>query len=253
MVPFAAETLFHIGAFPVTNTILDTLIVDTGIITGMVILSKNFSNIPSGFQNALEYVVEGFYSLTESIAPKYAQRIFPYFASFFIFILLLNWSGLIPGFGTIGFWKVSENGTRELIPFLRGASSDINLTLALAIISVVATHSMSIAVLGIKEYLGRYFSLNPIFLFVGLLEIISEFTKMISLSFRLFGNVYAGEIVLQTISGIFAFFAPIPFYALEIIVGLVQALVFSILTMAFMSILTTSHHEESHAKEVTHA
>jgi len=252
MVPFAAETIFHIGAFPVTNTILDTLFVDGLIVAGIYILNKNFSKIPSGFQNMIELVVEGFYNLTESISPKNVKRIFPYFASFFIFILLLNWSGLIPGFGTIGFSQIGENGTKEFIPFLRGAGSDINLTLALAIISVLATHIMSINVLGIKEYLSRYFSLNPIFLFVGFLEIISEFTKMISLSFRLFGNVYAGEVVLQTISGIAAFFVPIPFYALEIIVGLVQALVFAILTMAFMSILTTPHHEESHAKEVTH-
>ncbi len=253
MVPFAAETIFRIGSFPITNTILDTLIIDGVIVAGLYTLRKNFSLIPSGFQNALEYVVEGFYSLTESISPKHVKQIFPYFASFFIFILLLDWSGLIPGFGTIGFTQIGETGAKEFVPFLRSATSDINLTLALAVVSVIATHMMSINVLGIKEYLSRYFSLNPIFLFVGLLEIVSEFTKMISLSFRLFGNVYAGEVVLQTISGIAAFFVPLPFLALEIIVGLVQALVFSILTMAFMSILTTPHHEESHAKEVTHA
>jgi len=111
---------------------------------------------------------------------------------------------------------------------------------------------LSIKKLGFKEYLGRFFSINPILLFVGVLEIVSEFTKIISLSFRLFGNIFAGEVVLGTISKLFAFVFPVPFIFLEIIVGLVQALVFSMLTMAFMSVLMTSHHEENHtAKEVS--
>ncbi len=130
-----------------------------------------------------------------------------------------------------------------MIPFLRGTASDINTTLGLALVSIIATHIMSINVLGFKEYISRFLSFNPLYLFIGLLELISEFTKIISLSFRLFGNIYAGEVVIATISNVFAFFAPLPFLALEVIVGLVQALVFSMLTMTFMSILTTSHHE----------
>jgi F-type H+-transporting ATPase subunit a len=111
---------------------------------------------------------------------------------------------------------------------------------------------LSIKALGIKQYLGKFFSLNPILLFVGLLEIVSEFTKIISLSFRLFGNIFAGEVVLATISSLFAFVAPIPFMLLEVLVGLVQALVFAMLTMVFMSVMMTSHHDEDHAKEVSH-
>jgi len=125
---------------------------------------------------------------------------------------------------------------------LRGATSDLNVTLALAVVSIIATHALSIKLTGIKNYLGRFFSLNPILLFVGILEIVAEITKVISLSFRLFGNIYAGEVALMTVSGLFAFLFPLPFLFLENIVALVQALVFSILTLVFMAILTTPHH-----------
>jgi F-type H+-transporting ATPase subunit a len=239
MVSFIPETIFFIGKFPITNTLLDTLIVDALILTGVYFLHKNFSVIPNFFQNTIEYATETFYDLTKSISSNKAKDIFPYLMTFFIFILLANWSGLIPGFGTIGFFRDGE-----LVPLLRGATSDINLTLGLALVSAVATHVMAISTLGIKEYLLRYFSLNPIYLFVGVLEIISEFTKVISLSFRLFGNIFAGEVLISTISSMFAFLLPLPFMTLEIIVGLVQALVFAMLTMAFMAILTTPHAGE---------
>ena len=162
--------------------------------------------------------------------------------SFFIFILLSNWLSLLPGIGTIGFFEENE-GHRVLSPILRGSTSDINVTLGLALVSVAATHILSIKTLGIVEYLTRYFSINPINLFIGLLEIISEITKIISLSFRLFGNIFAGEVVLHTVSSLFAFVFPLPFLFLEMIVVFVQALVFAMLTMAFMAILTTSHSE----------
>lgn len=248
MAAFSPEPIFSIGSFAFTNTLLDTLIVDAVIVAGVVGLSKKLSYIPSGMQNIVEIVVEGFYGLIESISPKHATRIFPWVTTFFIFIILTNWSGLIPGFGTIGFYQTLD-GHREFVPLLRAATSDINLTLGLALLSAVVTHAMSIDILGIQEYLKRYFSFNPIYLFVGLLELVGELTKVVSLSFRLFGNIFAGEVVLKTISGLFAFIAPLPFMALEIIVGLVQALVFSMLTMTFMAILTTPHHEETEMHE----
>lgn len=239
MPSFVPETIFHIGFFPITNTILDTLLIDCIIIGGVFYLSKKLTLIPNNpLQNVMEYVIETFYSLTESVAQHAAAKIFPYFMSFFLFILLINWSNLIPGVGTIG---LRENG--ELIPLFRGATSDLNVTLGLALISAVATHMLSIKTIGIKDYLSRYFSFNPINLFIGVLEIISEITKIVSLSFRLFGNIFAGEVVLLTVSSIFAFIFPLPFLMLEVIVGVVQALVFSMLTMVFMAILTTSHKE----------
>lgn len=249
MVSLAPEQIFSIGNFPITNTLIHTLTVDAIIVAAIISLHKRISMVPSKLQNMIEGLVGTFYQLTESVAPKQAGRIFPFFITFFIFILIANWTSLLPGFGTIGvFYEVHEK--KELIPFLRGTTSDINTTLALALVSVVATHALSINTLGVREYLGRFFSLNPINLFIGILEIISEITKIVSLSFRLFGNIFAGEVVLVTISSIFAFLVPLPFLMLEFIVGFVQALVFSMLTMAFMAILTTSHHE---AKEVSHS
>lgn len=243
MVNFSPETVFTIGKFPIKNSLLDTLLVDAVIIFGLYALRK-IALIPGGFQNSIETIFEGFYSLIQSISPKFVAKIFPYFMTFFIFIILTNWSGLIPGFSTLGYFHTVD-GKKEFIPLLRAATSDINTTLALSIISLIATHAMSLQAIGIKEYLGRYFSINPIYLFVGLLELVGEFTKLISLSFRLFGNIFAGEVVIGTISNIFAFIAPLPFLALEVIVGLVQSLVFSMLTMTFMAILTTSHHEHA--------
>ena len=249
MVSLIAEPIFHLGAFPVTNAILNTLFVDLVLLIFVILLRKDFKLVPNFLQNATESIIKTFYDLTELIAQERAKKIFPYFMSFFIFILIANWSELIPGFSSIGFFHRTEHG-KELIPFFRSATSDLNATLALAVISAVATHILSIRVIGIKEYFKRYFSLNPINLFVGFLEIVSEFTKVVSLSFRLFGNIFAGGVVLGIISGISALIIPIPFFLLEIIVGLVQALIFAMLTMVFMSILTTPHNPV-HAKEVT--
>ncbi len=248
MVSFASEPVIRFGFVSITNSLLDTLLVDFLLIGGTLIVRKKLSLIPNFFQNIVESVIETFYTLTESIAQNRTVIIFPYFMSFFLFILIANWSGLIPGVGTIGFYE-----GKTFIPFLRGATNDLNTTLGLALVSAVATHMLSIKTVGIKEYLGRYFSLNPINFFIGILEIISEITKVISLSFRLFGNIFAGEVVLLTTSSILAFIFPIPFLLLEIIVGLVQALVFGMLTMTFMAILTTPHHETNNVKEVSNS
>jgi len=247
MVQFAPEPIIKLGFFTVTNSFLDILIID-GLLIGLaVFVSKKLKKIPGMVQNIIEYAIEVFYNLTESIAENRAAKIFPYFMTFFIFILLLNWTGLIPGVGSIGFFHTVE-GKKELVPLFRPGSSDLNVTLALAIVSLFATHILSIRTVGIKDYLSRFFSLNPINLFVGIMEIVGEITKIISLSFRLFGNIFAGEVVLATVSTIFAFLFPLPFMLLELIVGVVQALVFSMLTMANMAILTTPHHEEVKSK-----
>lgn len=252
MTSFAPEILVHLGSLPITNTLLNTLLVDAVLLGAAYAITRKISVIPTKLQNVAESVIVPMYELVESIADKKrAIIIFPYFMTFFLFILVANWSGLLPGFGSIGFWEQTEHG-RELLPIFRNATTDLNTTFALAIVSIVATHMLGIKMTGVKDYSTRFLPLSPM-IFIGLLEIISEITKVVSLSFRLFGNIFAGEILLGTVSKIFplsAFFVPIPFMMLEIIVGLVQALVFSMLTMAFMTILTTPHHEA--AKEVSH-
>lgn len=242
MSSLAAESIVNVGGFPITNTLIATAIVDILLLALTYQIATNVSIRPGRIQAAVEPAIEGFYSLTQQIAGKYTSSIFPWFMTFFLFIFANNMLGLMPGFGSVGFFETHE-GHKELVPLLRAATSDFNTTLGLATVSIFATHILSIKYNGFREYIQRFISLNPIYLFVGLLELISEGTKLFSLSFRLFGNIYAGEVVLATISGLFAFVAPIPFLLLETIVALVQALVFAMLTMVFMSILVTPHSE----------
>lgn len=242
MLTLAPETLTHIGSFPITNTVVDTLIVDAILIALALYIAKNATLIPGKFQGMIELVVEGFHGLTQTVAGKQTGQIFPYVMTFFLFILIANWSGLFPILGAVGFYH--EHHT--FVPLVRATSTDLNTTLALAIVSLVATHSMSILTLGFKQYVGRFLSLNPLALYTGILEAVSEITKVISFSFRLFGNIFVGEMVLGTLSKSVAFLAPIPIILYEIFVGGIQAAIFALLTMAFMAIFTTPHGEGSH-------
>jgi F-type H+-transporting ATPase subunit a len=242
MSTLAAEPIFHIGSFVVTNTMTNTLLVDATLIGLALYVSKNISLVPSFFQGMIEMAVEGFYSLTESVAKERTKKIFPYVMSFFLFILIANWSGLLPIITALGIFENGEHG-KEFVPLFRSASTDLNVTIALATVSLVATHTMSIQTLGLKSYLSRFFSLNPLALYTGLLELISEFTKIISFSFRLFGNIFVGEIMLASLSTVFAFILPIPIIMYELFVGVIQATIFGLLTMAFMGIFTTPHGE----------
>lgn len=294
MAAFAPELITQIGPLPITNTFLHTIVVDGVLIGGAYYISRNLSTIPRGVQSLIEPVIDGMHSLTDSIATSKiaTEKIFPFVMTFFLFIFVANFTGLLPGVGTIGFFNeksehasivsnvhASETATdthsevdktpvhnekatehkevsskheeHAFKPLLRGATSDINVTLALALISVVATHALSIQITGFNDYISRFLSFNPINLYVGILEFVAEFTKIISLSFRLFGNIFAGEVALHTISNLVAFIAPLPFLLLESIVSIVQALVFSILTLVFMAVLTTPHHH-SEAGEVSH-
>jgi F-type H+-transporting ATPase subunit a len=164
--------------------------------------------------------------------------------TFFLYILTANLLALLPGVSTIGINAVSE-GQQKFIPIVRSINSDLNMTLSLALISVIVTHFFSLKFIGIRDYLKRWFSLKMfgVFLFVGFLEIVSEFTKIISLSFRLFGNILAGKVLLKTAWSVSAFIVPIPFYFLELIVAIVQASVFMILTLVFMVMLSEKHHD----------
>ncbi|HVZ67731.1 MAG TPA: F0F1 ATP synthase subunit A [Patescibacteria group bacterium] len=241
-VSLAPEVIFNIGNIKVTNTFLATIAIDLILVSFIVLVRRNLKPIPGKIQTIAESAVDYFYTTTEQIAGKFADPIYPWFASFFIFIFVTNLVGLFPGFGSIGFFHL-EQGKEVFTPILRAGTSDFNTTLALATVSLVATHYLSIKYNGVGNYLKRFFSLNPVLLFVGILELVSEVTKVISLSFRLFGNIYAGEVVIHTINSIFAYIAPIPFLLLESIVAFVQALVFAMLTMVFMSILISPHEE----------
>ena len=230
------EKIFTIGPLPVTNTLVTSWLVMAVIITISFLATKNIKRIPSGIQNFVELIVEGMYSLTKDLAHEKTKYFFPIVMTFFLFILTANLFGLLPGVMTL-----TTTINEHKIPILRPMNTDLNMTLALSMISLALTHYYAVKFLGIGGYLKKWFSFNLILLFVGLLELVSEFTKMISLSFRLFGNIFAGEIVLTTVSGLFAFFAPLPFYLLEVLVGVVQAAVFMMLTLVFMTVLSEKH------------
>jgi len=241
-IELAAETIGHIGSFPVTNTLVVTWFTTILLSTLAILSTRKVAMVPSGLQNIFEFVMETGYQMTEDLAHSRAAAFFPLIMTFFLFIITSNWLGLLPGFGTIGFHEI-HNGKEVFIPYLRSINADLNSTLALALVSVITTHILALKYLGLWEYLKKWISLNPIFLFVGILELVGEFTKVVSLSFRLFGNIFAGEVVLSTIAGIFAFVVPLPFYFLEIIVGFVQAAVFMMLTLTFLVLLTSKHGE----------
>ncbi|MBI3282908.1 F0F1 ATP synthase subunit A [Candidatus Curtissbacteria bacterium] len=233
-VALAAEKLFSIGPLPVTNSLLTTWIVTAILIAFAYFATRNAALIPHRLQNIAESMIETLQDLIVTIAPDRARVFLPIVASFFFFILFGNYFGLLPGVGTVGFY---ENQT--FVPYFRSINSDLNTTAALAIVSLLATHYLAIKYLGLWHYIHKFVSLNPIFLFVGILELLGEATKILSLSFRLFGNIFAGEVLLTTASTkLFAFIIPIPFYFLEILVGFVQALIFAMLTLVFMTILT---------------
>lgn len=232
-----SQVLFNIFGFPITNTIVTTLIADIIILVIVIAVRKTFSLYPKGIQNCMEMIYEYFYGTVKEISSQVAI-IFPWVLTFFLFIVISNLLGQLPGFESIKFHTADGEVT-----LFKTATSDLNLTAALAVISVFMCSFYSIKYTGIKNYIGRFisFKMFPIFLFVGIIEFIGEFTKVISLSCRLFGNLFAGENVMNTISSMCAFGLPLPFMLLELLVALIQAIVFAMLTMAFMSIMIEKH------------
>lgn len=256
-IPLSAEPVFHLGHFFITNSLLMAWLVSIALIVIAVKIRKNISFIPNKIQNVAEFVIEALLDLVESVAGNRARTFFPIIATLFLFILASNWLGLLPGVSSIGFYEY-VNGEKLFIPFLRSSAADLNITVGLGLITVVLTQYFGVRFKGIYGYIRHYFH-NPLSggialillgvvlgAFVGALEIVSEFVKIISLSLRLFGNVYAGEVVIGTISGIMGYIAPVPFLLLETIVGFVQAAVFSLLTLVFFSIISQPVEHESH-------
>jgi len=290
------EVLLTVGEFEITNTLFTTWIV-TILLTLFVFFStRKMETVPSGLQNVLEMIIEALDGLTTSVAGSRGRKFFPIVATIFLFVLFSNLLGLVPGFGPIGIIPVSEHapapqgiatfdlppslseslgakggegeGGIILAPLFRSPSTDINMTLALALISVIMTQVFGMQAMGpIKYWFVRFFMFDKVgqfFLslfkgkpkfgllafglldvFVGLLELVSEVSKILSFTFRLFGNIFAGEVVLLIMA--FLFFAlPFPFYALELFIGFIQAFVFAILTLVFMTIATTAHGAEAH-------
>lgn len=282
-ISIAAETLFMLGPLPVTNALIMSWVAMALLIVVGVLFTRRMATVPSGMQNVGEAIIEtgvGFFADVLG-SRRDAEKVFPIVATLFIFILLSNWMGLVPGVGSIGYLmeetptevhkeaedthqaapavidehattpedaahqEVAQDGAHEedahhgpvFVPFFRSAYADLNMTLALAIISVLATHVFGVMTIGFFKHAHKFFNFSsPINFFVGILELFGEISKMISFSFRLFGNIFAGEVLLVVILTLVPYVAPLPFFALEVFVGFIQALVFSMLTLVFMKV-----------------
>ena len=264
-IPLGAETLFHLGSWPVTNAMMNTWIALGVFLLGAIFIHlRGVKETPRPWQNFLEMLLEtvlGYFDRVTGDRQK-SKRFLPIAGTFFFFILFSNWLGLLPGTGSIGVWHVIQ-GEREWIPLLRPANSDLNLTLAMALIAVISSHIMGMFVLGFFTHLNKFIqlgtlakavrSLKPMAIVValvecvvGIIEIFSEFAKVASLSLRLFGNIFAGEVLITVIGSLVAFIIPLPFLALELIVGVVQATVFSLLTVVYLTVATTAPHGAQH-------
>lgn len=251
---------------PITNSMLVVWIVAAVIILAAQMATRNVKMVPEGLQNFVELLVEGMYGFFEDILGSHmVKKTFWFFCTLFVFILFSNWFGLIPGLGTIGYGYADPGGHGFIVenPIMRGANADLNMTAAMALLFFVlwiiwslqslgpggmASHIFAVKGHG-KGFLGVFLVL--VFIFVGGIEIVSIAVRPVALMFRLYGNVFAGENILETVmhlggpilGGLFVF----PFYLLELLVGLVQALVFALLTAVFTGLMCEHHEEEGHA------
>jgi F-type H+-transporting ATPase subunit a len=300
LVSVSAEHLPGLSIFglPVTNSYLTSWVVTIVIIVVAFLGTRNMQLVPSGLQNIIEIIVETLYNLTESVSGReWVGRFFIIPTTIFIYVLVSNWLGLIPGLAGIGLCVAhpgeevhveeteahEETGFRlgstcdegeEIIPLFRSPSADLNYTLMLAVVTQIAAQVFGFMALGVGGYLGKFFvfegiatafkpdthgnkrsfggmlgqlALGIIDLFVGLLECLSEFVKVIAFTFRLFGNIFAGEVMLIVLTFLVPVVLTIPFLGFEVFVGLVQAFIFFILSVAFYTVAVTSHeHEEGH-------
>ncbi len=239
-----AEPIFHLFGFVITNSLFTSLFVFILAVIIALIFNKQSQKTgkKSGFYYFMKFFIKSIYQLFFSVFGEKTKVFFPILFTLFFYIILQNWFGLLPGVGSI-LIKIKEGHEELLVPLFRGNNADLNTTLALALISFFFIQFYSIKYLGIGGYLKKFFNFaNPIVFFIGILDIVSELSKILSFSFRLFGNIFAGEVLMTIIAFLIPFLASFPFLLLEIFVGFVQALVFSMLTAVFISGAIEVHH-----------
>jgi len=273
--PAHAEEILRVGPFIVTNSMVMVWIVAAVIILVAQLSTKNLKLIPSGLQNFVEWLTESLYNFLEGILGAHlVKRTFWFFATIFILILFTNWAGLIPGVGTVGWYKQACFGgdTHDVFrPFLRGGNADLNMTAAMAFTFTLLWFYWAITENGAKGFFSHIFApkgkfggimmlfMFLVFAFVGVLEVVSILFRPVALSFRLYGNIFAGENILENmmlvtgdkgIGQYLAWLPPLPFYFLELLVGLIQALVFMLLTAVFLKLIC--EHGDDHDEEHSH-
>lgn len=266
-----AEPVAMVHGFPITNSLITSWLAVLVIIILSVALRMKMKSIPGKLQHAFEVILEGGLNLADQVtgSRKITEKVFPLAISIFFFVLINNWLGILP-LGGFGMLQTGAEGT-AFVPFLRSGTADINTTLMLAVVAVIGSNIFGILVIGIWKTFNKYVNLSalgqiftkvrkdptvllvaPVMFFVGLLELVGELAKVASLSFRLFGNVFAGEVLLMSMGALLAYGLPVPFLFLEIMVGLIQALIFSMLVLVYFSIASQDHdeHEEEHSEKV---
>jgi F-type H+-transporting ATPase subunit a len=266
-----AEHPWHLGPIPITNALLTSWIVSIFLILVLVLGTLRLRIVPGRLQNVIEMILSAFYDLTEDIAgPRLAPRFFPIAMTIFLYLLVANWLDLLtPLLAAIGFRVTHGQGEEAetvLVPILRAPSTDLNLTLALALVSVFLIQYYGARELGLS-YFTKFINLGGFRHFaavragkgiplaskvgallqgfldfiIGIIELISEIARILSFSFRLFGNIFAGEVLLLVMPTFLPLLLPLPFLGLELFVGLIQAFIFAVLTLAFMTQATMSH------------
>lgn len=255
-----AVEIAHFFNFPITNSMIVSWVVALALILFAQLATRNMKQVPDGAQNFLEWLVEGLYKFMSGIiGPHLTERTFWFFATIFIFILSANWIGLIPGVGTIGWGHQSANGFTVSEPLFRGANADVNMTLAMALVFFACWLVWAFSEVGVKGFFKELFApkgetegvlkilMVVVFFAAGCLEVISILFRPVSLTFRLYGNIFAGENLMEAMARLvpgLGWLIPIPFYFLELLMGLVQALVFMLLTAVF-TMLMCAHEEEA--------
>jgi F-type H+-transporting ATPase subunit a len=269
------QELSKVTGFPITNTMIGAWI--TILVIGLLgfLATRKMKLVPTGLQNAVEALIETLINFVNGVAgEKNGRKFFPMFAIIFLFVFLNAWLSLIPGFGTIGFKEVLD-GKEILIPLFRGANTDVNVPLAIALVSFVFVEYWGLRSQGFR-YLKKFFSMGTlgkslklifsgkksgfgmlfngvIEAFIGLIETLSELIRIVSFTFRLFGNMTAGEILLGSMMFLIPWVVALPFYGLELFVGIIQALIFAGLTLVFVVMAVTPHGEhEEHAEHAAH-
>jgi F-type H+-transporting ATPase subunit a len=260
--PASAVEIGHVGPIPITNSMVVTWIVALGLIIFAQIATRKMKEIPSGAQNFWEWMVESLYNFLEGIiGHALVKKTFWFFATIFIFILFSNWIGLVPVLGNIGWGHQTPHGFQVTEPLFRGANADLNMTLAMSLVFFACWTIWAFQMNGPIGFLQHLFApkgkttgllkvlMIIVFFVVGWLEILSILFRPVSLSFRLYGNIFAGENMLEAMAHLvpgFGWLLPIPFYFMELLVGFVQALVFMLLTAVFTMLICS--HDDSHGE-----
>lgn len=242
-ISLSPEALFHIGSLPISNAFFWSWLVFIFLVVGSFILKKSLKMRPGKFQNIVEMLVGGAYDFVESMMgdKKRAMRVFPLVFTMFFFIFFCNLLTFIPGQAAV---TIKTAG--GVVPLFRAIISDYSLVFVMTIISVITTQIVSLAVVGPLGYIGKFLNFtSPLNFFLGLMDLVGELAKVMSLSFRLFGNIFAGEVLGAVMLFLFPFFLPLPFALLGLLTAVVQPFVFAVLTLVFISMATQSGEAEA--------